>query len=172
MDAMGSRQFFGERRFVAGIFGAAVIRERRDAVVARELFQDVEGTDFPAGIDREQLAGFDPKDSHVSAATERWATLILAPRVLPADSFVGYCGFQPAIFFKVDQVNDNLPGTQFGLQFITLYAASADHDHLSVYEDFIEGLAQQRSNVRNDLFDVLPVRADQAAKRNIVIPNL
>ena len=53
----------GNGGFVIRVLAAAVIRNQRHPVRSRQVPEDVKGTDFPAGIDRQQFARFDPKDA-------------------------------------------------------------------------------------------------------------
>jgi hypothetical protein len=64
MDNMRLGKLLGKSRFVVKIALAAVVRNQRELMVFREPPQDVEGANFAASIDREELACLDPQHSH------------------------------------------------------------------------------------------------------------
>src|SRR5215469_18118227 len=91
---------------------------------------------------------------------------------LPAEPLVGFAGRGTAGFFQVHQIDDDMLGAEMGLQFLAVDSASANNDDFRFLQHLLEIGGEQRSDVRDDFFDVLAVRTDQPAKRYIVIPDL
>jgi hypothetical protein len=60
MKGNGTRECLNYCAFVLEVSRAAVIREKRDFATRIELAQQVIGPNLPAGIDRQELACFDP----------------------------------------------------------------------------------------------------------------
>src|SRR5438093_976037 len=60
---------------VVGRIGApTVVREERDVVARGKMAQQVVGANFAAGVDGQELAGFDPQKLHIFHLSKRSAT--------------------------------------------------------------------------------------------------
>ena len=80
--------------------------------------------------------------------------------------------FDAASLLKVHQVDHNLAWFDLAAQGSAIDAARADDDHFGLGERAREIRAEQGTHVRNDFLDVLAVRPDEVAERNVVVPDL
>src|SRR5712692_2212413 len=136
----------------------AVKREKRDRVMARQFPKNVVAADFAPGIRGDQSAGLYPKNLHKLK--------------LPADAFVCGCCIKATSLLQIHQVYDDVILAEMSAQCFLVESASCDHDHVCVLQHLLEAGAQQRTNMRNYLLNVLAIGADEPAQRDVVIPDL
>jgi len=66
----GARERLHNRTFVLVVARTAVVRQERHFAPRIELAQQVERSNLAAGVDRQQLAVFDPQNLHAGGAEQ------------------------------------------------------------------------------------------------------
>jgi hypothetical protein len=64
-DTLSPRKLLPEIIFIRRVWLSSVIGKQSHVVRAGEVTQNIVGTDFAAGVHRQQFARFDPKDAHL-----------------------------------------------------------------------------------------------------------
>jgi len=112
-------------------------------VLFGQLAKNVVAANFASRIGRNQSASLDPQNFH-------W-------RELPADSFVSRMGLDAARLLEIDQVDDDMGGAKALLEKFAIKAARADNNYFRVAYYFLQICFQQRTDVGDDLLDVLAI---------------
>jgi hypothetical protein len=73
--------------------------------------------------------------------------------------------------FQVNQIYDDLIWSQTLADLFAISRFGPDHYDFALLDHILEIAGQERTNVRNHLFDILPVRSGQASQVNIGVPN-
>src|SRR5271165_3174291 len=91
---------------------------------------------------------------------------------LPADSFIRNVPARAARLFEIHKVDDNLFCFQLLTQCVSRQLPRTNDDDLRLVDCLFDTCVQQRTYVRNNLFDILAVGPNQTSEGNVFVPNL